>query len=195
MASKIPITKEQIIAAAQEVFGQLGFNKVTMAIIADATKMGRSSLYYYFKNKSEVFEAVEESFFKEILEAAKKEISPSPSFAENYYKFQSKRIALILDQISKFDNLIIDLRENPTIINSIKQNTKTLEIEILDSILTLAIEKGEIARLSSEDQQFLSKNLIYAFKNLEQELFLHGQIEELTSRLQWMTQILYKGLQ
>ena len=195
MDTKIPITKEQIIAAAQEVFGQLGFNKVTMAIIADATKMGRSSLYYYFKNKSEVFEAVAEAFFKEILEAAKKEISPSQSFAENYYKFQSKRIALILDQISKFDNLIIDLRENPTIINSIKQNTKTLEIEILDSILTLAIEKGEIARLSSEDQQFLSKNLICAFKNLEQELFLHGQIEELTSRLQWMTQILYKGLQ
>ena len=47
----------QIIEASKTVFKKYGFKKATMNHIAKASDKGRSTLYYYFQNKNEVFEA------------------------------------------------------------------------------------------------------------------------------------------
>ena len=51
-------SKQQIIEAAGVIFERYGFKKTTMDDIAYAAGKGKSSLYYYFKNKEQVFEAV-----------------------------------------------------------------------------------------------------------------------------------------
>ena len=52
--------KTQLIEAAGVTFSRFGYRKTTMDDIAFAAGKGKSSLYYYFKNKEEVFEAVVE---------------------------------------------------------------------------------------------------------------------------------------
>jgi AcrR family transcriptional regulator len=47
--------KANIINAAQSVFAGYGYKKVTMDDIARKLNMTRSSLYYYYKNKEEIF--------------------------------------------------------------------------------------------------------------------------------------------
>ena len=50
--------RRKIIIDAGDIFSRFGFNKTTMSDIAGKTGMGKSSLYYYFKSKEEVFEQV-----------------------------------------------------------------------------------------------------------------------------------------
>ncbi|HPL17213.1 MAG TPA: helix-turn-helix domain-containing protein [Spirochaetota bacterium] len=47
--------KSEILSAARSVFAEYGFKKVTMDDIAGKLDMTRSALYYYFKNKEDVF--------------------------------------------------------------------------------------------------------------------------------------------
>lgn len=54
-----------IVEVARMIFTSYGFRKTTMEAIAAATKKGKSSIYYYFKSKEEIFRAVVE---KEAIE-------------------------------------------------------------------------------------------------------------------------------
>ena len=44
-----------ICRAATKIFSQKGFNSTTMEQIAEEAELGKSSLYYYFKTKQELF--------------------------------------------------------------------------------------------------------------------------------------------
>ena len=47
-----------ILDSARELFARFGYKKTTMEDIAQSLGKGKSSLYYYFKNKEEIFQAV-----------------------------------------------------------------------------------------------------------------------------------------
>ena len=71
---KDDLVKDHIINSSVAVFKKLGFDKVTMDNIAKAANKGRSTLYYYFKNKHEVFEQVAEMEYLSIIEPAKRKL-------------------------------------------------------------------------------------------------------------------------
>jgi len=50
--------KERILKSAEKLFARFGFRKTTMNEIARDVRMGKSTLYYYFKSKENVLEAV-----------------------------------------------------------------------------------------------------------------------------------------
>ncbi|MDR2909792.1 MAG: TetR/AcrR family transcriptional regulator [Bacteroidales bacterium] len=50
--------KENILEIAREVFSKYGYKKTTLDDIANAVRKGKSSLYYYFKSKEDLFQAV-----------------------------------------------------------------------------------------------------------------------------------------
>ena len=51
-------TKDLMIEVARQLFARVGFTNTTMNDIADASKKGRRTLYTYFRNKDEIFQAV-----------------------------------------------------------------------------------------------------------------------------------------
>lgn len=61
------IIQQQILQAALQLFQKHGYQKVTMDDVAKAIGKGRSSLYYYYKNKDEVFDAVMSAEVDEII--------------------------------------------------------------------------------------------------------------------------------
>ena len=50
--------RSDIVGIARKVFTRYGYRNTTMDRIARAAKMGKSSIYYYYKSKEEIFEAV-----------------------------------------------------------------------------------------------------------------------------------------
>ena len=53
--------KERILQAAKEMFSRYGLKKTSLAEVAEAARMGKSSLYYYFPSKEAIFHAVAEA--------------------------------------------------------------------------------------------------------------------------------------
>lgn len=56
--SKKDLNREAILKIAQEIFSKYGYKKTTLDDIANAVRKGKSSLYYYFKSKEDLFQAV-----------------------------------------------------------------------------------------------------------------------------------------
>lgn len=56
--NKDDIVKNEIIENAARLFQKWGYNKTTIEDIAKASGKGKSSLYYYYKDKEEIFTEV-----------------------------------------------------------------------------------------------------------------------------------------
>jgi AcrR family transcriptional regulator len=79
--NKYSAVKILIRDAAAEVFERLGFEKTTVNDIADAVHKAKSSIYYYFKSKEEIFfEIVQDEIrwmMTEMAKAVESESNPT----------------------------------------------------------------------------------------------------------------------
>ncbi len=58
IGSKKNAARENILKIAREIFSKYGYKKTTLDDIANAVRKGKSSLYYYFESKEDLFQAV-----------------------------------------------------------------------------------------------------------------------------------------
>ncbi|MGE4586978.1 MAG: TetR/AcrR family transcriptional regulator [Mangrovibacterium sp.] len=56
--NKKDVNREFILNTAQDIFSKYGYKKTTLDDIANAVRKGKSSLYYYFESKEDLFQAV-----------------------------------------------------------------------------------------------------------------------------------------
>ncbi len=56
--NKKDVNRENILKIAQDIFSKYGYKKTTLDDIANAVRKGKSSLYYYFNSKEDLFQAV-----------------------------------------------------------------------------------------------------------------------------------------
>ncbi len=60
--------RNHIVGVARKIFTRNGFKKTTMEEIAEVSQKGKSSIYYYFASKEEIFRAVVENEARELKE-------------------------------------------------------------------------------------------------------------------------------
>lgn len=142
--------KLQIIEAAGLTFGRFGFKKTTMDDIAFAAGKGKSSLYYYFKNKEEVFEAVVD---QEAL-ILKKEINAALAKPDSSVAKLRTYITIRMHRFIAKGNLYTALNDNFlatfNFIEKIRNKHHDWEIEVIDSILKEGIMNNEFKRANIE---------------------------------------------
>ena len=74
-------TRQQIVAAAHQLFYRRGYEHTSFAMIADAVQISRGNFYHHFKTKDEILDAVIESRLasgRQMLEKWEAE-SPAPA--------------------------------------------------------------------------------------------------------------------
>lgn len=165
-----------------------------MSDIAREVRKGRSTLYYYFNNKKEVFDAVILEDTTAIFSAASVRTSEWVSFKENLLAYNHAKLEGISVLIERYTRIVADIRENPALILSIKKQLDAKEVSVFKQLLVWGIARKDIAELNSKDLDYLTTTLVTALSSMEQELFLHGRIEDMVVRLEWLTTILGKGL-
>lgn len=157
-------TKMQLIEAAGITFNRYGYKKTTMDDIAFAAGKGKSSLYYYFKNKEEVFEAVVENE----AEMLKNEITLALKKAE---KAKDKLRTYIYIRMHRFiakGNLYAALNDNFLatfyFIEKIRNQHKDYELQIISSLLEKGIKDKEFRPVNVD---FMGNTLLTAMIGFE----------------------------
>jgi len=157
-------SKLQIIEAASTTFSRFGFKKTTMDDIAFAAGKGKSSLYYYFKNKEEVFEAVAE----QEAEILKTEIDVALINTEKATDKLRTYIYLRMNRFAARGNLNAALNDNFlatfAFIEKIRNSYREYELEVIASILREGIEKKEFKSMNVE---FIGNTLLTAMIGFE----------------------------
>ncbi|KJF42127.1 TetR/AcrR family transcriptional regulator [Draconibacterium sediminis] len=136
-------SKQQIIEAAGIVFERFGFKKTTMDDIAYAAGKGKSSLYYYFKNKEEVFEAVVAHEAKQLVAEINKAINASHSAVDKLRSYVNIRMKRFVQR----GNLATALNDNFlatfAFIEKIRNNYRDFEVEMIAGIISHGIDNKE----------------------------------------------------
>jgi len=196
MKEKLPddIVREEIVQAAAQVFENYGYIKSSMQDISDACGKSRSSLYYYFKNIDDVFDAFADKRLNEIFDGCRTQVHPEASLQENLVNFQLYKLNHIKTLIRRYHLAFKDLRQD---LNRLFIKIRLLlneEIAFLAQVIRWAIQKKEIKALSDEDTIFLAETIVTGLRGFEQEIFLFNRFPDFEDKLSWMVSIFYKGL-
>ncbi len=136
-------TREKIIEIARQLFANKGIEHTTMNDIANASEKGRRTIYTYFKNKRDIFNAVIEHE-SELAVAKLREIVPLKiSCTEKLEKFLATRFEMANDTIVRQDGFRTFFNRDMKKIDMIRKLASIKEIEILKNILDEGIRKFE----------------------------------------------------
>ena len=135
--------EEQIISAARKVFARYGYSKTTMEDISAAVEMGKASLYYYFPNKENLFQAAvlheQAEFIKKTAAILIKQNSAEKklkTYAEDRLEFFQELVNLGALSFSA-------LHDKHSVSLKIYESFAEKEIEIINSIIQEGIINGE----------------------------------------------------
>ena len=140
--------RTHIVSVARRIFTRYGFRKATMEEIARSSQMGKSSIYYYFKSKEEIFRAVVELEARLLRERLSRIISKNNSPQERLKAY----ILFRLHHIRTLENFYAALNEEALshmgFILEIRRNFETEEQELVGEILEDGM-KQEVFQMTS----------------------------------------------
>lgn len=136
-------TKHQFIKAAGIVFERYGFKKTTMDDIAYAAGKGKSSIYYYFKNKEEIFEAVTHHEAELVQEQINLSINKLNSATEKFRMYVTLRMKRFVAKGVLITALNDNFMATFSFIEKIRDNYRNWEINSIAKILAEGIKNKE----------------------------------------------------
>lgn len=186
--------KNKIVSVASSVFNKYGFKKSTIEDIAQAARMGKSSIYYYFESKEVIFEAVvQQEAHLLSLELEKKVINSQDNPKEKIRNYVLIRMRFLKEMVNFFEALKNDYLGNLAFTERIRKRYDKEEQQMLHKILEEGVTQG-IFKLGNVKLTALV--LVTFLKGLESSLLINEemQLEDLETNLDRILQIIFYGM-
>jgi AcrR family transcriptional regulator len=196
---KEDIIQEQILQAAKRLFHIHGLYKVTMDDVAKAIGKGRSSLYYYYKSKDEIFDAVMNIEIREMLTAITQAVGEAPTAEQKLNAFCVAKLKVLRDKRSFFKTLDAGMDADAmSHFHQIQIVHHELimkqEGDLLKEILNHGIENGELRGMNEKDQEVLIFVLLSSLHGLKREMVMANDFEGIEPAVNTLTHMIMNGL-
>jgi AcrR family transcriptional regulator len=183
--------RRKVIITAGSIFSRYGFKKTTMDEIAKALKMGKSSIYYYFESKEEIFEAVvlhEANILRNELTTAIKSVESPVEKLKNYVFVRMKTF----EKLSNYYNAIFDKNlDHFDFVENIRSRYDLEELAIIRLILYHGARKKVFSVTNSE---YTALAIQTSLKGLEVPLFWQKKEVNIEDRLNAILDVLFHGI-
>lgn len=156
----------EILSGAKMLFGKHGLKKTTMEEIATAAGKGKSTLYYYFPSKNEIFEAVVEDEMKNVVKRIREAVNASMTAKEKLKAFLHAQITSIIGFHSFKEVLFYDLVASMRMLIVIKSRYEQIQIDMIREILLGGSQSGEFKEMSADRMNKMSFVMVTAFRGL-----------------------------
>jgi AcrR family transcriptional regulator len=185
------LTKEQIIQAASMAFSKFGFKKTTLDDIAALTNRGKTGIYYYFKNKNEIFKEV----INKEADAIKHELSQILQVdvcnVEKFKLYVDTRMRAFEKLGSYYSAMRHELFEHLHFINRNRRNFDVAELEVIKKILKLGKQSGEFCVDNIEQ---VSQTILLTLKSLEIPFFGQDYQKNAKDMLETLVNLMLNGM-
>lgn len=193
------LVKDEILAVARNLIQQYGLQKVTMQDIAKAAGKGKSTLYYYFKSKEEIFDEVVVQEMNNFFINSKYSVEQESEFKDKLKAYVITKIRTLELQRQKYKFLI----ENDSYyfdFNSYFKKMRFLydkkELKLIRSILQTGVEAKLInkEKLKGEKAQLVAELFLTSIRGLELEIFVNETFNNLEKKTNLIIELLIEGL-
>jgi len=196
---KEDIVQEQILQAAKRLFHVHGLHKVTMDDVAKAIGKGRSSLYYYYSSKDEIFDAVMNREIGEMLAAIAHAVDQVPTVEQKINAFCIAKLKVLRKKRAFYNTLDAGMDAD-----AISHFNKTKVIHhnlimkqegaLLNQILIFGMENGELRTMNKKDQDLVIFVLLSSLHGLKREILMENNFENIGPVVNTLTHMVMHGL-
>ncbi len=196
---KEDIIQEQILQAAKQLFKQHGLSKITMDDVAKAVGKGRSSLYYYYKSKDEIFHAVMDDEIREMLTEISRAVDKVSTVEQKIRAFCVTKLKVLHKRRGSYNTIDVGMDAN-----EMSNFTKTKhahhrrimkqEGALLRQILTDGIKKNELSALNQKDLDTLIFVLLSSIHGLKREMVIENDFSGIEPAIDTLTHMIIHGL-
>jgi AcrR family transcriptional regulator len=165
--AKDELMVREILSTAKTLFALHGLKKTTMEDIANAMGKGKSTLYYYFLGKIEIFEAVVDEELKNLLRLTRQAINLANT-AKDKLKAYSRTRARVMEKFHNLSSVVYeDIFNHIGVVLKLKQKHDEIQVDLIKEILKGGVQSGEFKKLAERDIELFSFTLVAAFRGIE----------------------------
>ncbi len=186
--------REEILKEARNLFQQFGLKKTTMEDIARSIGKGKSTLYYYYSNKEEIFDAVILKEMEEVFISVKLAVEKAETAEEKLKAFSITKIKAILKKGNLYKMVKGEMQDNAYCTKHLHSVYDIQEISLVKSILSFGIRNGEFSKQIRKDLDLLPSVIVSSLRGLERDIFIENRLAGLGPRLESIMGILIRGL-
>jgi AcrR family transcriptional regulator len=181
----------KIIEISRKIFTHFGFKKTTMEEIALATRKGKSSIYYYFNSKEDIFKAVVEKEAEELKAELYKKIEGVDDPIERLKIYITVRMRKLNKLTNFYTAIKSDYLSHFEFIEQLRKSYDLDEVRVVSGIIQEGIEKG---KFSVDDPHLSAVAIVTAMKGLEVPLFISKEHGNFEARLGNLINFLFYGI-
>jgi AcrR family transcriptional regulator len=192
--NKEDMMREEILISAQKLFQQYGLRKTTMEDIAKKSGKGKSTLYYYYPSKEEIFDEVVRREAREVFLATQKAIeavSTAEAKLEAYFVTSLKMVQTKVNLYNIVRNEFVD--DNAARIRSLIKKINLNDIETVKGILQLGIQNHEFTADIQEGIDLIAYIIVSATRSILIDLALDAPVPDWELRSHVMIELFIKG--
>jgi AcrR family transcriptional regulator len=184
--------REQLVQAARQVFARFGYKKTALDDISREARKGKSTIYYYFKSKDDIFKAVidaEAEIRAKTIDNQIKAIEDPQLKLKTYIYVRMLTLKKVGNYYEAIKN---DLLDNLYFVNSFRNNHFDAEINLVKDLLLEGIGKGVY---TIQNPELTAKTIVTLLQGFEVPLILKNlSDEELQKSVDEMLNILFFGI-
>jgi len=183
--------KEYIVKSAQKLFSRFGFLKTTVDEIAKSARMGKASIYHYFKSKIDIFREVVEMEEKVLEREVKKATEKVKTPQQKMKAFVMTKMKYLQELTNIHSVLKEDDLDHYSSIRRIREKDFLGEIELVKSILEDGVKKNIFV---IRDTNLAAFAFISALKGLEYPWTIKIPSLEIEKNVDTILEILFNGI-
>ncbi len=181
-----------ILNTARKLFSKYGLRKTTVAEIAKDARIGKGTIYHYFKSKEDIFSAVVKHESDLLIEKINEAVSIEKKPQDKIRTFILTKIKYLKELINLNEVRKEALEELHDRANIERKSYFEQEIKLLKDILKEGNKKG-IFSVKSPGR--ISMVIISALKELEGRWVIDEEIVDVENSLDILLDIIFKGIE
>lgn len=192
--TKDDIVKDDILKEAQKLFQQFGIRKTTMEDIARAMGKGKSTLYYYFSSKEEIFDAVVIKEMDEVFDRVRQAVEKAESAEDKLRAYTLTKIRAVQKRANLYKIVKGEIQEGLRCMKHIHTEYDMQEVKLVKNILRFGVKNGEFSKAVAKEMDLLPSVIVSSLRGLERDMVIDARYVKLEPRLDSIVSILIKGL-
>ncbi len=193
------IIQQEILKAAIRLYQKFGPNGFTMDDLATATGRSRTSLYYYYKNRDEIYQAVMDKIARDMATEIREAVGAVETVRDKIYAFCDTKLKTSKEWGKVFSAMweVMDTEEQSQHAKVMYNWHKKLihyESMILNEILAGAARRKEIRAISPADQDVLVFLIYSGIRGFRREIFELNDPHDMQATLALLTDMVVKWL-
>jgi AcrR family transcriptional regulator len=181
-----------ILKVSNDLFARFGLVKTTVDEIAKLARIGKGTVYHYFKSKENIFAEViqkESNTLQDKIQIAlKTEQTPQGKLGA----FVKTRFHHLKELTNYYSALTDDYLQHYGFIEEVRRNHLEKEIRTVKVLLDEGVEKGVF---EIKDTKLVAESIIYLLKGLEIPWAVEKDMVDIERYTDQFLNILFKGIE